>query len=103
MARGRGRRRPVPYRTCVTCRAIRPKRELVRIVRTPEGEVVVDERGKQNGRGAYLCRQQVCWDVKQMRRRLGAALRVTLGDETLEVLQQYARKLPERLETADAS
>ena len=46
----------VPMRMCVACREMKPKKELIRVVRTPEGEIVADETGRKNGRGAYLCR-----------------------------------------------
>jgi predicted RNA-binding protein YlxR (DUF448 family) len=82
----------------VACRAVRPKRQLIRIVRTPQGEIGVDERGKQSGRGAYLCAQRVCWEEALKRRRLDAALRVTLDEATIETLRAYAQFLPERLE-----
>ena len=49
-----------PRRTCVACRQVRGKRELVRLVRRPEGTVVVDERGQAPGRGAYVCRGAGC-------------------------------------------
>ena len=52
----------VPQRTCFVCRQKRDKRQLTRLVRTPEGTVLVDASGKQNGRGAYLCDQVACWD-----------------------------------------
>ncbi len=51
----------VPQRTCVVCRSERGKRELVRIVRTPDGAVRVDPTGKVAGRGAYLCKARPCW------------------------------------------
>ncbi len=70
---------------------------MVRIVRTPEGNVVVDETGKRNGRGAYLCRQKICWDVALARGHLERALRVALSDETLDQLRAYAGTLPQRL------
>ncbi|HHH40643.1 MAG TPA: YlxR family protein, partial [Chloroflexi bacterium] len=72
-------------------------------VRTPEGEVVVDERGKRNGRGAYLCPQRVCWEEALKRRRLETALRTALDEATVERLRAYAQSLPERLEEPDAS
>ena len=50
----------IPMRQCVGCREHRPKRELVRIVRSPEGVVSLDFSGKANGRGAYLCRRPEC-------------------------------------------
>ncbi len=52
----------IPQRTCVVCRQKQDKRQLVRLVRTPVGPVVVDYSGKQNGRGAYLCANPVCWE-----------------------------------------
>lgn len=45
----------IPQRTCLGCKAVKPKKELVRIVRTPEGEGIVDPTGKKAGRGAYIC------------------------------------------------
>ena len=50
----------IPVRQCVGCREHRPKRELVRVVRSPEGTVGLDFSGKANGRGAYLCRKPEC-------------------------------------------
>ena len=50
----------IPMRMCVACRTMRPKKELVRIVRTPEGEVLADTTGRMNGRGAYVCRDPEC-------------------------------------------
>lgn len=45
-----------PVRTCIGCKEAKDKRELIRIVRTPEGEILVDPTGKKSGRGAYICR-----------------------------------------------
>jgi predicted RNA-binding protein YlxR (DUF448 family) len=68
----------MPTRTCIACRTSRPKRELVRLVRVPSGEVVVDGTGKLNGRGAYLCRSDECWTLAERRRALERALSVSL-------------------------
>ncbi len=87
------RRKHVPQRMCVACRTTRPKQDLVRVVRTPDGSVVVDETGKRNGRGAYLCRQQRCWDAALERDQLARALKVTLKAETIFDLKQYAQEL----------
>lgn len=91
------RRKHVPQRTCIACRTVRGKRELVRIVRTPEGAVVVDQTGKRNGRGAYLCRQRSCWDTALARRQLEQALKVTLTAESEAMLREYAAGLPQSL------
>ena len=50
----------IPMRQCVGCREMKPKKELVRVVRSPEGEISLDFRGKAPGRGAYLCPQAEC-------------------------------------------
>ena len=53
-------RRAVPTRTCVHCRSSKDKRELLRVVRSPAGEVAYDATGKANGRGAYVCHAEAC-------------------------------------------
>ena len=75
------RSRAGPTRTCVACRTARPKRELVRVVRTPSGEVRLDDTGRANGRGAYLCRQDGCWTTAATKPILERALSVRLDDE----------------------
>jgi predicted RNA-binding protein YlxR (DUF448 family) len=70
--------RRVPTRTCVACRTPRAKRELVRVVRRPDGTVAVDETGRLPGRGAYLCRDAACFDRAGRRRALGHALRTEI-------------------------
>jgi len=97
------RRKHTPQRTCVACRAARPKRELVRIVRLSPTEaecvVMVDETGKRSGRGSYLCRQRGCWEMALARGQLERALKVRLTAETKAQLQEYAAGLPQFLPT----
>ena len=93
------RRKHVPQRTCVACRTVRPKRDLVRVVRTPDGVVIVDETGKRSGRGAYLCRQRDCWDRALKGRHLERALKMTLVTETEALLRTYSAELPQLLAT----
>ena len=50
----------IPMRKCVGCNEMKPKKELVRIVKSPEGEISIDEGGKKNGRGAYICPDKTC-------------------------------------------
>ncbi|MDP2953804.1 MAG: YlxR family protein [Chloroflexota bacterium] len=78
-----------PQRSCIACRRVKAKRELVRIVRTPAGTVQVDERGKEPGRGAYLCRERDCWEAGLKKSRLARALSVDLGPKDVEGLWQY--------------
>ncbi len=89
----------VPQRTCVACRQMKSKRELIRVVRAPDGNVFVDESGKANGRGAYLCRDLACWEkvVGQPRRAssspLAHSLKVTLSEADRAALLDYAQQL----------
>jgi hypothetical protein len=71
----------------------------VRIVRAPEGAVMVDETGKRSGRGAYICRQRDCWETALARRQLERALKVTLTAETESRLREHAAGLPHLLAT----
>ena len=83
----------IPQRTCVGCRTVMPKRQLIRIVRSPEG-TLVDETGKLAGRGAYLHDRRSCWE-RGMKGALAHALRTTLSAEEQERLQAYLETLPE--------
>ena len=70
----------VPQRTCVGCREVNAKRQLVRLVRSATGQVEVDPSGKAAGRGAYLHDRRVCWAHALERRTLDQALRLTITD-----------------------
>ena len=89
--------RHIPQRTCVACRKVRPKRQLIRLVRSSNGSVEVDTGGKKVGRGAYLCRAQGCWEVGLRDGRLEHALRTTLALENREQLIRYGEDLGEEL------
>ena len=92
-ARG-ARPRHVPVRTCVACRQTNAKRELVRVVRGPDGSVTIDSSGKRNGRGAYLCATPECWDAGLKRGVLPRALKIdSIPEENLHVLTDYAERL----------
>jgi uncharacterized protein len=84
------RQKHIPMRTCVACRETKPKRELIRIVLLADGVAAVDETGKQNGRGAYLCRRRACWQKALERGGLGRALRAPLSSEAIDELAAYA-------------
>ncbi len=91
----RPRQKHVPQRTCVACRETRDKRHLVRVVLLAEGGIAVDETGKRNGRGAYLCRNYACWEQALKRGVLNRALRVELRPEDVAALETFARSLVE--------
>lgn len=73
---------------CVACHQMRPKRELVRIVRTPTGEVKVDLTGKVSGRGAYVCPDVQCVETGMREQRIQHALEVAIPDEVGRMLRQ---------------
>ena len=72
--------RKVPQRMCVVCRTKQEKKALIRVVRTPEGEVVVDYKGKANGRGAYLCKTKICVEGAKKTKALKRALSTDIPD-----------------------
>ncbi|MCL4541183.1 MAG: YlxR family protein [Chloroflexi bacterium] len=93
--------KPIPQRTCIACRsahreqAKQPKRELIRIVRSPAGAIQVDRRGKLSGRGAYLCANRPCWDEALSGTMLAHALKIPeLSPEDREALRSFAQSLP---------
>lgn len=73
---------------CVACRQMRPKKELVRIVRTPEGDVRLDTTGRANGRGAYLCASTECLSRAVKTRALERALEAKLDGDVLASLKE---------------
>jgi predicted RNA-binding protein YlxR (DUF448 family) len=85
--------RRFPVRTCVACRTERQKRELVRIVRAPDGTVSLDRSGRAAGRGAYLCADGSCWSLALKKSSIQRALSAPLPDELRGQLEQ-AQALP---------
>ncbi len=77
----------------MACRQVRPKQELIRLVRISDGIVEVDTGGKKAGRGAYLCQAPECWGVGLKGGRLEYALRATLTPDNREQLIKYGKDL----------
>ena len=82
----------IPMRQCLGCREMKPKRELLRVVRSPEGEVSLDTRGKKPGRGAYVCPNADCLKKAIKTRALSRALETAIPEE---VMQRLAAELEE--------
>lgn len=80
----------VPQRTCVVCRDTGAKRALTRIVRTSEGTIEVDLSGRKNGRGAYLCDRQECWERAVSTPILARALKTTPTEQAMKQLHEFA-------------
>ena len=78
--------RKTPMRMCVGCREMKEKKELIRVVRSPEGDVSLDPAGKKPGRGAYVCRSADCLKRALKQKQLERQLDVTLPPETAEAL-----------------
>ena len=76
----------IPIRQCIGCRTQKPKNELIRVVRSPQGDVGLDFRGKAPGRGAYLCRDPQCLKKSVKSRALERALSTEIPQEVYERL-----------------
>lgn len=81
--------RRIPQRTCVGCRTVRAKRELIRVVRRPTGEIEVDFTGRVPGRGAYICPNIECLRAAVKGRRLDRALERTIDAHALRLLEEH--------------
>ncbi|GAB6173815.1 YlxR family protein [Paradesulfitobacterium aromaticivorans] len=79
--------RKVPMRMCLGCQEMKPKKELIRIVRTPEGTVELDSTGKRNGRGAYLCPRIECLKIAAKAHRIQKALGVAVAPDLISELE----------------
>ncbi len=84
----------LPLRTCVACRETKTKRELLRVVRTPDGHVLIDATGKKSGRGAYLCARLSCWQKALKEKRLEHELEVEISAEDRTGLDAFMATLP---------
>ncbi len=84
----------IPMRTCIACKENKSKRELLRVVRTPDGHVSIDPTGKKSGRGAYLCARLVCWEQALKRKRLEHEFETELSPEDRSEIEAYIETLP---------
>ena len=80
------KQRKIPLRTCIGCGIAKPKKELVRVVRDPEGQLSVDLTGKKNGRGAYICHSAECLKKARKARRLEKSFSMQIPDEVYDEL-----------------
>ncbi len=80
----------IPMRMCTGCREMKPKKELIRVVKTPEGEIKLDTVGKLNGRGAYICK---CKECLQKAQKLNAFSRAFECQVSSEVYSQLERSI----------
>lgn len=80
-----------PQRTCIACKSVKDKKELIRIVRTKEGEIELDPTGRKNGRGAYICKDSKCFETQKKSKGLDRSFKsqvsVDVYDRLIEELQ----------------
>ncbi|QKG84563.1 YlxR family protein [Kroppenstedtia pulmonis] len=81
--------RRVPMRKCIASQEMFPKKELIRVVRTPDNEILIDPTGKKSGRGAYLCARPEYVDMAKKKKALDRALKTRVADEVYEQLYEY--------------
>lgn len=87
------KQKKVPLRMCKGCNEMKPKKELIRIVKTPEGKIELDDTGKKNGRGVYVCRNIECFEKAMKGRRFEKELSCQISREIYEVIESELRKL----------
>ncbi|MFS0727883.1 RNase P modulator RnpM [Paenibacillus sp. 1P07SE] len=80
--------RKIPLRKCIACQEMMPKKELIRIVRTPSEEILIDLTGKKAGRGAYLCGKVDCFRLAQKSKAFERALKQQVSPEIYQQLEQ---------------
>ena len=84
----RSTQRKTPERQCLGCNEHRPKKELLRVVRTPEGEIVLDFTGKRSGRGAYICHNVDCLKKARKSKRIDRSLNVCVPEEVYDRMER---------------
>jgi predicted RNA-binding protein YlxR (DUF448 family) len=87
------RMRKIPQRMCIGCREMRNKKDLIRIVRTPDGEIELDSRGKRAGRGAYLCADLQCFKKAIKSKGLDKALDRTIPDDIVISIEKQIQDM----------
>ena len=81
-------KKKIPMRMCVGCGEMKPKMELIRIVKTPENEIMVDLKGKANGRGAYICKNTECLLKAVKAKRLERTFETVISEEIYNTLKK---------------
>lgn len=81
-------KKKIPMRQCVGCRTMFPKKELIRVVRSPEGEISLDFRGKKPGRGAYVCPNPACLEKARKQRSLERNFSCQIPDAVYEQMKE---------------
>ena len=88
--------RKIPERQCLGCNARRPKKELIRVVRCPDGAIVLDTVGKTSGRGAYICPEKSCFSKARKSKRIENVLECKIPDEIYDAMEARIEELGEQ-------
>lgn len=82
------KQKKVPMRMCLGCQEMKPKRELIRVVKDKDGSIAVDFKGKQPGRGAYICRSTVCFEKARKAKKFERAFESQISGDIYDTLHQ---------------
>ncbi len=86
----------VPMRQCVGCGEMKNKREMIRVIKTSENEIILDATGKKNGRGAYICPNMDCFLAAKKTKGLERSLKMAIPEEIYEELQKEMQNIETR-------
>lgn len=87
------KRKKIPMRMCIGCREMKPKNELIRIVKTPDNNVEIDPTGKKSGRGAYVCKNDRCIEASMKENQLSKALDINVTKEIVSKIKEELSNL----------
>ncbi|WP_423237178.1 RNase P modulator RnpM [Desulfonispora thiosulfatigenes] len=79
----------IPQRMCIGCQTMFEKKQLLRIVKTPEGDIIIDPTGKKSGRGAYICSKKECLNTSLKSKRLEKAFKSKIPEDLYNTLEEY--------------
>ncbi len=82
------KQKKIPMRMCLGCQEMKPKKELIRVVKNKENEISIDFTGKKPGRGAYICRSLSCFEKARKGKRLERAFETSINEEIYESLKK---------------
>lgn len=83
----------IPMRQCTGCREMKNKKDMMRVLRTPENQILLDTTGRKNGRGAYLCRSMECFEKAVKNHGIQRSLKTEIPEEVYEILQKEFEEL----------
>lgn len=93
------KKRKIPLRMCLGCQEMKPKKELIRVVKNQEGEISLDFKGKKPGRGAYICNSKACFDKARKGKKFERAFSQAISDD---IFRQLEEELGKAEDEADA-